>query len=200
MKSEYPVVALCGPSGVGKGYTKNRLLERSGELFAEPIIVTTRPARSDDLGAIGRRTGVPEKEYQRLVEQGDIILDHKPFRVMGSPRYGFDSLSTANPKPLLTEVHSSIITDFFEKFNTRKLLVIGFLATRDVLIEGIVGRGGDLRDLDLRLAMSEIEQTEIEQAHSEGLITELYVCDKQSRATLQDEAVNRMLRFAREAV
>ncbi len=46
--NEYaPLVALCGPSGVGKGIMKRHIKEEFPD-FIEPRVISTRPPRADD--------------------------------------------------------------------------------------------------------------------------------------------------------
>ena len=196
MESIPSVVALCGPSGIGKGHTKKKLLSANEGFFAEPTIVTTRATRDDDRGAIGRRTGVSECEYQSLVDEGEVILDHRPFRIPSTPRYGFDRASTNSPRPLLTEVHSSIIKDFTEYFSDRKILVLGFIATYEMLKESITNRG-QTDNTDIRLAMSLQEQAEIEQAHLDGLVNGVHRVTFDNRDDVQDTAIGSIIEFVR---
>lgn len=192
------VVALCGPSGVGKGYTKNRLLAQFSGMYAEPVVVTTRPVRADDIGAAGRRAGVPDAEYQKLVSSGAIILDHRPFREPTTPRYGFDAESTFQPKPLLTEVHSTIIEDFSKIFADRRVFVVGFLAAKEMLRENVNLRDDSTNDIDTRIRMGQLEQEEILQAYDNGLITRLYGINELNRDTQQKSAIDEIQKFVNE--
>jgi len=102
------VIALCGPSGVGKGFTK-KLIQSTISPYAslrEPVVCTTRPSRPDD--NVSRRTGIHDSDFDKLIKSGSIVLSHRPFRNADTPRYGFASDSVRPGRPLLTEVHSSI--------------------------------------------------------------------------------------------
>jgi guanylate kinase len=192
-----PVIALCGPSGVGKGYTKQRIQESMpGDSFAEPVVVTTRSARHDD--GPSRRAGLSEEAFSRLVVAGEVILDHRPFRTLDTPRYGFDIKSTQTESPLLTEVHSTILDDFRMQFIDQKVLMIGIVASKDTLRENILSRQSPSSDVDMRLRLGALEEQEIREAYGSGIIDDLVFYDTHDRDASQQFIINRVLTYMKE--
>ena len=182
---ERGVIALCGPSGVGKGHTKRMILDMAGVEFAEPVVASTRHARIDDDAS--RLAGLSDPDFDRLVEQGDVILPHRPFRVDGSPRYGFLMASLLVEKPILTEVHSSIIRPFHETFGGQAL-IIGMVASPDTLRANIMARQGSEYDgvgIDLRVESARQEVAEIYDAYEHDAIDQLYSLNLHERNRAQ---------------
>lgn len=178
---ENGVIALCGPSGVGKGFTKSKIMELSPGGFTEPVVASTRHARMDD--DISRLAGLSEKDFDRLIASGEVILSHQPFREEGSPRYGFVTESLVTDKPIITEVHSSIIDIFRHTFEDRAL-IIGMIATRQTLHDSIIERQGSQFDgvgIDLRVDSAEQEVQEIFAAFAAETVDSLFSCDPYER-------------------
>lgn len=185
-----PVIALCGPSGVGKGFTKQKILGSmpNPEFFAEPIVVTTRGARHDD--GPSRRAGLTDKDFSRLVARGAIVLEHRPFRADNTPWYGFDKDSLRTDRPLLTETHSSILEEFRRQLADRRVLIIGLIATRETLQTNIHKRQPDTPDIDIRLSLGALEGQEIRAAYEKGVIDDLVLCDIDKRDESQRSVVD----------
>lgn len=183
-----PVVALCGPSGVGKSFTKKLIAEdaeRQNIALVEPVVVTTRLARPDDTGS--RRAGLSEGAFMQLVEAGEVVLPHQPFRRKDTPWYGFDRQSVAGG-PLLTEVHSSILPEFARFFAARPVLILGLVAGRTTLEQNIHERQGtfsDGVDAAIRVDMAALEEEEIQNAFAAGLVRQIAECSPGERDAAQ---------------
>jgi guanylate kinase len=197
---ENGVIALSGPSGVGKGFTKARIRQLSPDGFAEPVVASTRYARMDDDSS--RLAGLSESDFDRLVTAGDVVLAHQPFRTDGSPRYGFVAESLVTDKPILTEVHSSIIDVFKQQFHGRAM-VIGMVATRQTLLENILARQGSQFDgvgIDLRVDSAAQEAQEIFDAYAAETVDSLFSCDPDEREFSQRGIVNLVREYLGDAL
>jgi hypothetical protein len=187
------VVALCGPSGVGKGFVKRRVQEEMPAVgFIEPVVATTRKPRNDDNAS--RMAGLDELDFNQRVLSGSLVLPHRPFRMPHSPLYAFQGESLGR-RPLLTEVHSTIVGDFRELLadNTR-VLIVGFVAASSLLSESIGVRQGTFHDgvsASDRVALAGTECDEISAAHHAGSIDHvLAVREASERDEVQTTAVN----------
>ena len=179
------VIALCGPSGVGKGFTKNLIRENAnGVEFTEPAFATTRPARGDDSGH--RLAGLSIDEFNDMVDAGMVIIPSQPFGE-GTPYYGLVETSIKSGN-ILTEVHPCILKDFKEYFKDDNLLILAMEATDEFLRESMTGRGtGD--DIELRVAKSKDEIAQIREAMKEGLIDGLWNINFAERDNAQRQIV-----------
>ena len=187
------VVALCGPSGIGKGFTKRLIQAEIPILRTEPVVVTTRAPRADDNES--RRAGLSEHEFDELVASGAVVLDHRPFRVLSSPRYGFDAESLQSPA-LLTEAHSTILGRFRREFVSRPVLMVGCVASVSALRDNIFSRQPHATDNELRLSMSQLEMAEIQRAYDTGIVEHIVNFDLDRRDDAQRAVVDRVKEFA----
>lgn len=178
---ESPLVTLTGPSGIGKGYI-SRLLRESLEIdFATPTVCTTRARRNDD-GA-NRRAGLSMAEFDNLVGSGEVVLAHQPFRQPDSPWYGFITETLFTTRPVLTEVHTTILDDFHTLSSDTSAVRIGLHADQETLRANLARRQPDIPagDLGLRLSMGSIETDEIKSAFSRGHLDALVDYSAQQR-------------------
>lgn len=181
-------VALCGPSGVGKGYTKELIKRRLPVELNEPIVVTTRPARSDD--GISRRAGLSPKDFHDLVEAGEVVLPHQPFRQTYSHWYGFAARSLNIDGHILTEVHSTLLPDFRQNCSNHRVLIIGMLGDLSTRFANVSDRGPiDKNELNLRIAMGQKETDEIKIANEAGLVDVVFDCSFERRDQAQLDIV-----------
>lgn len=189
--SKYPIVALCGPSGVGKSTLKARIREHGDLEFAEPVVATTRDKRPDDDRS--RMAGISDDVFDLLINKGEIILPHRPFREINSPRYGFMRDSFVDDSPVLTEVHSSILPNFRAHFEGRPIIIFGMLAARNTLSVNINARQADactITDTALRLMMGQTEEEEVHAAHIAGIINHVVSCEPEHRQSTQNFIVD----------
>jgi guanylate kinase len=197
---ENGVIALSGPSGVGKGFTKAKIRELSPDGFTEPVVASTRHARMDDDSS--RLAGLSESDFDRLVAAGEVVLPHQPFHIDGSPRYGFVAESLVTKKPILTEVHSSIIDEFKQQFQGRAM-VIGMVATRQTLLDNILTRQGSQFDgvgIDLRVDSATREVQEIFDAYAAESVDTLFSCNPDDRDFSQRRIVNLVREYLGDAL
>ncbi|OGY78652.1 MAG: hypothetical protein A3B74_04730 [Candidatus Kerfeldbacteria bacterium RIFCSPHIGHO2_02_FULL_42_14] len=93
------IISLSGPSGIGKGFIKERLLQLYPHI-QELAWFTTRPLRSNEHG--GNRIHISLPEFNQMVEFGKLVLVQDLF----GHRYGLrkeDLLPSLDTK--LTELH-----------------------------------------------------------------------------------------------
>lgn len=192
------IVALCGPSGVGKGYAKKLIGDSIPMGFSEPVVCTTREARVDD--GVSRRAGLAVNDFHKLVERGDIVLAHQPFRVPESPWYGFDAESLDSEGHVLTEVHSTILKEYGNRCIGRKTLTLGLVSDDATRLQNIRGRQAvDAQDLDLRMDMGRQEIEEIWDAHCAGTIDTVLDASLHVREVSMSMAVTMVGSFLDEA-
>lgn len=164
---------------------KEHILQTAGErgiIVHEPVVVTTRPQRNDD--GVSRRAGVSSADFALGVANGSIVLDHRPFGTHSAYQYGFDRVSLAD-SPLLTEVHSSILDDFSRRFADRETLILGMVASEEVLAANMQAREGaqlDPIDLAVRLERNATEIKEIEAGERDGIVDLVVCCDFDERS------------------
>ena len=179
------ILALAGPSGIGKGFIKKAIVQRFGAgFFIEPVVATTRPRRPDD--GPDRLPGIPLTEFWSQVEQGEIILNHQPFGVTGH-WYGFLSATLNNTsRPVLTEFHVDNIVPARNQFGNR-LILIGLVATDDsYLRENIANRSGDFHEAtEVRVQAAKREGSLIAGLHAKGLINVVFEAKRQNKQTLR---------------
>lgn len=192
------VVALCGPSGVGKGHVKELIKHGVGVNFSEPVVCTTRPSRADD--GMARRAGLSEGKFAKLVERGDIVLPHQPFREPGSPWYGFDAGSFDTEQPILTEVHSTILKPFRTLFLGRRALTVCLISDDITRVANIMNREAvtDSVDFDRRVHMGGLEIEEINAALHDRYVDAVLDCSLDRRNHAQRMAVEIVKRFIGE--
>ena len=178
---ESPLVTLTGPSGIGKGYV-SRLVRDSIEIdFATPTVCTTRASRNDD--GVNRQAGLSMTEFDHLVESGEVVLAHQPFRRPDSPWYGFIAETLFTTQPVLTEVHTTILDDFHTLSRDTSAVRIGLCADQETLRSNLAQRQPDMpaSDLGLRLSMGSIEADEIQNAFNHGYLDMLVDYSTQHR-------------------
>lgn len=178
-----PIVALCGPSCVGKGFIKRELGPSLVEIRAtEPIVATTREPRAYE--GESRRAGLSTEEFLAEVNAGTIVLPHRPFRDEASHLYGFVTDSFDMDRSQLTEVHSTIIEPFRELVAGRPSLVIGLVASRETLELNMALRtsSGIMEgNNDQRIQLASTEMSEIFAGYAAGLVDTVVSLEDRSR-------------------
>jgi len=94
------IIALSGPSGIGKGFIKECLLQTYPHI-QELTWFTTRPLRSNEQWG-GNRINVSSLEFNQMIQFGELVLVQDLF----GHRYGLrkeDLLPSSHTK--LTELH-----------------------------------------------------------------------------------------------
>lgn len=149
------IVALLGPSGVGKGWLKSCLIRKSNVDFFLPRIFTTRPSRKDDVA--NHKISITNSEFDSKVKDGDIAYPHKLLSNSTSYKYGFslDDLNAYPSRNLLIELYPTILPDFKLK-QRNNLLSIGLLANEHILESNLIKRGTET-DFSLTAKMESAE-------------------------------------------
>ncbi len=96
------IVSITGPSGVGKGYIKEKLLERYPSL-KELVWITTRALRPDEY-YLSNRKSVSIEEFRSLQKQGELILVQELFGCLYGLRKS-DLYVASEEEIYLTEFH-----------------------------------------------------------------------------------------------
>jgi len=180
------IVALCGPSGVGKGYLKGLIKEYKEFCFFEPIVATTRLTREHD--GVDRLAGLSEKVFSQLISEKKVVLVSQPFG-HNTPLYGFIEESF-NPKSILTEVHSSILKDFTEYFRNDNLIILGLDACEDYLHNAMIENGLEYGDIELRIKASRTEREQIKDALDSNYIEKIWEINAKGREKTRIEIIN----------
>lgn len=114
------IISLSGPSGIGKGFIKEKLLQLYPHI-QELAWFTTRPLRSNERQG-GNRIYVSLPEFNQMVESGELVLVQDIF----GHRYGLrkeDLLPSSNIK--MTEVNPD---NMLEALSINpKIFAIGFV-------------------------------------------------------------------------
>ncbi|MEA2065207.1 MAG: hypothetical protein U9O66_02840 [Patescibacteria group bacterium] len=79
------IIALVGPSGVGKNFAKQAIKNQFPEL-SELTVFTTRARRSSD--GLDRKTDISVDNFLKMKKERKIIVAHQPFGP-DSDWYGF---------------------------------------------------------------------------------------------------------------
>lgn len=147
------IIALSGPSGIGKGYVKERLL-RLYPCIQELAWFTTRPLRPNEQSG-GNRIHIAVSEFNRMTNVGELVLVQNLF----GHRYGLrteDLLPTTDIK--LTELHPNNMS---EALNINPAIIaIGFVTFELSLLYkrlAVIRKTESLIEIEKRVAMAEIE-------------------------------------------
>jgi len=147
------IIALSGPSGIGKGYVKKQLL-RLYPCIQELEWFTTRPLRTNEQVG-GNRTNVSVSEFRHMADVGELVLIQNLFGY----RYGLrmeDLLPTDDIK--LTELHPDNISKAL-KINPA-IIAIGFVTFDISLLHKrltVIRKTESLVEIEKRVAMAEGE-------------------------------------------
>ncbi len=147
------IVALCGPSGIGKGYVKERILQIY-PFIQELTWFTTRSLRPNEKRD-GNRIPVSVSEFNRMAEIGELVLVQELFGHL----YGLreeDLFPTRDVK--LTELHPKNVSEAL-KVNPA-IIVIGFVTPDLSLLYkrlAVVRKTESAEEIDKRVAMAEDE-------------------------------------------
>lgn len=155
------IISLSGPSGIGKGFIKERLLQLYPHI-QELAWLTTRPLRSNEQG--GNRIHVSLPEFSQLAEFGEIVLVQDLY----GHRYGLrkeDLLPSSDTK--LTELHPDNLLEAIRINPT--IFSIGFVTFDLSLLHkrlSVVRKTESLAEIEKRVATAESEIKTILQQRS----------------------------------
>lgn len=145
------LIALCGPSGSGKGYLKQYLKKGFGA--HEPPVFTTRRKREKE-DSLDRIFLAP-KEFERKLGRGELILVKK---IYGN-NYGF-SADAFEKSSIVTEIHASNLNDF--KMRYPHSLTIALLPKKLSFLKTRLRKRGSNTQEEICLRLEKAEQ-EIEE-------------------------------------
>ena len=147
------IIALSGPSGIGKGYVKERLLQLYPHIL-ELAWFTTRPLRANEQVG-GNRANVSVSEFDRMAGAGELVLVQNLF----GHRYGLrvdDLLPTLDVR--LTELHPDNISEALSI--NPEIIAIGFVTFELSLLHKrltVVRKTESPAEVAKRVATAEIE-------------------------------------------
>lgn len=113
------IISLSGPSGIGKGFIKEQLLQ-AYPFIKELAWFTTRPLRPNEKA--GNRISVPISEFNNLVKTGKLVLVQDLY----GHRYGLKKEDLfPSPQVKLTEFHPDNLRAAMEI--NPEIIAIGFV-------------------------------------------------------------------------
>ena len=194
------IIALIGPSGVGKNYLKSAIKKKFPEI-KELTVLTTRPTRESD--GIDRRAGLEEDYFLKEVKSGRIIAAHQPFADLGY-WYGFSKEQIdyllSKEETILTEVHVDN-AEFFRKKYADKIVMIGVTAALDYLDKNIQERGSEAESERLiRLQKAENENSIIKDLCSNKIVDKIFEASWENRETLAGSVISEIETLFRKPV
>lgn len=186
------IIALVGPSGVGKNFVKQAIKDKFPQLV-ELTVYTTRPKRSSD--GLDRKTDIPIDNFLIMKQKGEIIAAHQPFGLEGD-WYGFSRYQIEemldNNNLILTEIHPDNIL-LFKKLYGDKIFTVALTAEKDYLEHNLRLRDSE-KDIDreVRLNKAFDEITTIQEMWKEKLINKVIDVGWHNRENLAEIAINQV--------
>ena len=183
------IIALSGPSGIGKGYFKEAVLSKYPSI-QELIWYTTRALRPNE----HNRKSISENEFNALLDAGKLVLPQGMF----GHRYGIalDDLSRESGD-WLTEIHPYVISE--AKRINPKIVTIGMI-TEDI---GLLRERLSVRrktetpaEIEARLSVAEQEMAAIK-ASSE-LFDELIIITRDNESSVSKRAQEIFEKYQKE--
>ncbi len=194
------IIALVGPSGVGKNFAKQAIKDKFPQLI-ELAVYTTRNKRSTD--GLDRKAGMPVGDFLRMKNEGEIIGAHQPFGSK-SDWYGFSRKQIDemldNNNLILTEIHPDNIA-LFKNLYGNKVFTVALTAKNDYLEHNLKSRGSE-KDIDrearLDKAFDEIKTIQI--MLEKKLIDRVINVGWNNRDELSEIAVNEVSREIKPSI
>lgn len=183
------IIALSGPSGIGKGYFKEAILSKHPDV-QELIWYTTRGLRPNEFN----RKSISDSEFEALLDEGNMVLVQEIF----GHRYGVsrDDLSRESGG-WLTEVHPYVVSE--AKHINPQIITIGMM-TEDLnlLRERLVvkRKTEDSAEIEVRLSVAEKEMAAIK-ANPE-LFDEVIVITRENESSVADIAQKLFKKYWKE--
>ncbi len=188
------IIALVGPSGVGKNFAKQAIKDKFPRL-AELTVYTTRAKRSSD--GLDRKADISIDNFLRMKQKGEIIAAHQPFGSEGN-WYGFSRKQIdkmlENNEIVLTEIHPDNIL-LFKKLYGDKIFTVALMAENDYLEHNLKSRGSEKdidREIRLNRAIDEIKI--IQKMREEELIDRIIEVNWGNRDELSEIVVGEVSR------
>ena len=154
------LIALSGPSGIGKGFIKNRLMANCPELTELSWLTTRQPRPQESL--TGNRTFVTTVHFDELECVGECVLIQNLY----GNRYGLERKHLVPQKTKrVTEIHPENVLGTLEI--APDAILIG-LVTSDynMLRERMIDRAEETLSLNARLEAARSEMALIESQRS----------------------------------
>lgn len=168
------IIALSGPSGIGKGFVKEAIHRRYPGI-SELTVATTRSRRTSD--EIDRETDIPVEVFLKQRDEGKIILTHQPFGEQHD-WYGFhrSQIDKGLNKGdcMLTEIHPDNIGPFHDLYSS-SILIFGFVAPEDYIRKNLQSRATESPiEQERRIQQSIHEMNQIYHWQNHGHIMRLF--------------------------
>ncbi len=178
------IIALVGPSGVGKGYAKN-IIRKNFPDIKELFVYTTRKKRECDLKD---RKFLSLATFLLKKSRNEIIGAHKPFGD-NSDWYGFSKKQIngyLNKKEIIiTELHLDNII-LFKKLFKNRLYLISLVASLDYLKYNLKLRNSENRNIIAkRLDCARKEISLLYSYYNESLINRIFELNFDNRDDLE---------------
>jgi guanylate kinase len=178
------IIALLGPSGVGKGLLKSYLIKQATVDFIVPKVFTTRPSRKDDLD--NNKVSISQEEFEFKVQEGTIIYPHL-IRYSSGYLYGFsrDDLALYPANNLLIELYPPLLELFKNKYQ-KGLISFALLASKNRLTNNLMRRETETEfSLNDRIKLGQKEEEIILNFNKLGYIDYLYYLDNLSEEVVK---------------
>lgn len=163
------IISLSGPSGIGKGFIKERILKLH-PYIEELKWFTTRQLRPNEQG--GNRTHVSLLEFNRLVESGEVALTQDLY----GHRYGIKREDMCSHRGIkLTELHPYNLEEAL-RINP-SIITIGFVTSDVSLLYkrlAVVRKTESVAEIEKRVAIAGAEvETMLRQKSLFNLVIEV---------------------------
>ncbi len=194
------IIALVGPSGVGKNYAK-QAIKKQFPLLLELTVYTTRPKRPSD--GLDRKTDIATEDFLKMKKDSQLIATHQPFGTQGD-WYGFSQKQIdemlINNKIILTEIHPDNIP-LFKKLYSDQVFIIALIAKNEYLKYNLKLRNSEKEtDKTLRLNRAAQEIESIRKMQKEKLINSLLEINWNNRDKLSELVVNEVMQEIRPLI
>lgn len=180
------IIALVGPSGVGKNFAKQAIKNQFPEL-SELTVFTTRARRSSD--GLDRKTDISVDDFLKMQKEEKIIAPHQPFGSDGD-WYGFSKEQIdellEKERQILTEIHPDNVS-LFKKLYGSRVFTIALTAETEYLEYNLKLRDSEKnidRKIRLNKAMDEIKK--IKELKRGGLIDKIVEVNWDNRDELAE--------------
>jgi ribose 1,5-bisphosphokinase len=184
------IIALAGPSGVGKNFVKQALKTQFPQL-SELTVFTTRAGRSSD--GTDRKTDISANDFLKMQKENKIIAAHQPFGSEGD-WYGFSKEQIdefiKNKKQILTEIHVDNVA-LLKKLYGDKIYLLAITAENEYLEYNLQLRNSEKGiDKTIRLESAAKEIKVIEEMWKKNLIDKIINVNWDNRNELAELAIN----------
>jgi guanylate kinase len=184
------IIALVGPSGVGKNFVKQAIKNQYPEL-SELAVYTTRRRRPSD--GLDRKTDITTEDFMKMKNEGKVIGAHQPFGKEGD-WYGFsrDQIDgmLKSDQMVLTEIHPDNI-QLFKKIFGDQIFAIALIAEKQYLGHNLEERNSEKpEEKDYRLDKADKEIRSIREMHENGSIDKMIKVDWDNRNELSKTVID----------